>query len=123
MSVDDFGLEVLKKAAEEIVSGDKSEYVLITKKVTGASVAVEVTEMSSTPAQITIPANASRIYIKHITPPRTVHLGPDSTVSTSTGYPIENDIEYIIDDPDSNLELFGVASGGTFDIFVMGIIK
>ena len=35
MAVDDFGIEVLKKAADEITPGDKSEYILKVKGVAG----------------------------------------------------------------------------------------
>jgi len=35
MAVDDFGLEVLKKAAEEVTPGDKSDYYIKTKIISG----------------------------------------------------------------------------------------
>ena len=42
MSVDDHGLEVLKKAGEEVTPGDKSDYYIKVGLVSGGSITVNV---------------------------------------------------------------------------------
>lgn len=44
MAVDDHGIEVLKKAGEEVVSGDKSDYYLKTSVINTTAIPVTFTE-------------------------------------------------------------------------------
>ncbi len=88
MAVDDHGLEALKKAAEEVTPGDKSDYYFkvadITSAVNTSTNAPSVGITVSTSAVIIIAANTNRrgIIITNNSN-GTLFLGKDATVTTS----------------------------------------
>jgi len=65
--VDDFGTEVLKKSAEEVTPGDKSNYYIKFKSTTGANASASTSTISRVGAASSntslVAANASRIQI------------------------------------------------------------
>lgn len=128
MSVDDFGIEVLKKAALELVPGDKSEYKLRVSVVDGITGEVNikaptgpflitVTSVSSTAADPLTAALTDRVSlsIRNKSTDTTIYLGPTSSVTaddTATGgWEIGPNEDFNIDLDDSEVFYLITASG------------
>ena len=127
MSVDDHGWEALKKAAEEITPGDKSEYVHRVRrpfiKNTFRAVRTNVTDVAT---QIILPDGADEILLRHFDN-KDVWFGEDATITTSGN----NTFRVLATDAPlrftglngvGSLNLYGITTSGVAVVQVLGIL-
>lgn len=119
--LDDHGIEVIRKSGFVNARGN---YALRTGDDTFFNtIDVQKTTIGTTATRIITP-NWYQFFVVHKTAGSTIYLG-DSSVTTSTGFPIEDAETFTFDNfnrGDDN-EIYGIVASGTVDLYAVGSIK
>jgi hypothetical protein len=135
MSVDDYGIEVLKKAAVELVANDKSEYKLRvfsepgdSNPPSGLQTAGRITTMNVSASAIALPTTAltdrNALSIRNLDSTTTLYVGfhtgvtATDTVGTDSGWQVGPD-ENIQFDITDDIVIYGIVASGTIKVQVM----
>ena len=131
MAVDDHGLEAIRKSAEELTPGDKSEYRIRTTATgtftaSGLFTDIRTTTLDVSTTAIKLPASplADRNSLEiHNLGSSTLYIGKDNTVTadavigTTSGKEIDGGSFWSIDITE-DIELYGIVASGTVRIKV-----
>jgi hypothetical protein len=125
MAVDDHGLEAIRKAAEEVTPGDKSDYKIKTDQVSKDYNAVEALSqsISTTAALIELPDSANEIEIRHDSD-STLWIGGDDSVAANSGWPLyrRETLCFNLKEGNNN-DVWAISSSGSITTFVIGVFK
>ena len=134
MSVNDHGLEVLKKAAIEVDGSDPlTEYRLRTSGTgtfspTGLNTAIKITTMDIGDTETLLPISAldgrNSFLIRNFDTVETLYVGPtgltaDNVIGTTSGWDVPKN-SYLPMDVTNNVPLYGIApTGKTIRVKIM----
>lgn len=139
MSVDDFGTSGLRKALNEIVPDDNTEYYLATKVIeaidgsfapSGLSNAGKVTTISVSTTASLIPTtaltNRNAISVLNTSSTTTLYLGfantvtADTVVGTTSGWEVGPNEIWHVDITDS-IPLYGIVASGSILVKILEV--
>lgn len=139
MSVDDYGISGLRKALNEIIPNDNTEYYLATKLIdavggsfapSGLSNGGKVTTTSVSTTAVKIPTvnltSRNAISILNTSGSTTLYLGFDNTVTadtvagTTSGWEVGPNEIWHIDITDS-IDIYGVVASGSILVKILEV--
>lgn len=128
MSVSDHGLEAIRKATEQLESGDNREFAIRVKDYSeislNDSIEIKITELSTTRKIISTPDNTGNFYFIHHNESSSVYIGDDSLTSLN-GLPLKNNVKLDFSNmytEDGN-NIWGITSDGTALIYSVGVYE